>query len=86
MDAVWVENTALCKAYCISREETAALKDAMDALTKRIDENIATTVPPSLDAATSSTTMEEMMMQLSVMQHNIQDILEEVCNPPSNRK
>jgi hypothetical protein len=30
--------------------------------------------------------MEEMMMQLSHIQHNIQDILEAVCNPPGKRK
>jgi hypothetical protein len=86
MDIAWVENTALCEAYCASREETAALKAAVDALMKRIDENIATTAPPSPDTMTSSTMMEEMMMQLSVMQYDIQDILKEVRNPPSKRK
>jgi hypothetical protein len=86
MDAAWVENTALHEAYHASREETAALKAAVDALMKRIDENIATTMPPSPDTATSSTTMEEMTMQLSVMQHDIQDVLEAVRNPPGKRK
>jgi regulator of replication initiation timing len=63
MDAAWTENTALREAYRACREETAALKAAVDALTKRIDETIATTVPPSRDTATSSTTMEEMTMR-----------------------
>jgi hypothetical protein len=86
VDAAWVENTALCKAYRASREETAALKAAMDALTKRMDKTIATTLPPSPDTTTSSTTIEEMMMQLAVMQHDIQDVLEAVRNPPGKRK
>jgi hypothetical protein len=62
MDTAWTENTALCEAYRASREETAALKAAVDALTKRIDETIATTAPPSPDTMTSSTMMEEMTM------------------------
>jgi hypothetical protein len=86
MDAAWTENTALRKAYHASREETAALKAAVDALTKRIHETIFTTVPPSPDTATSSTTMEEMTMQLSVVQDDIQDVLEAVRNPPGKRK
>jgi predicted ATPase with chaperone activity len=86
MDAAWTKNTALWEAYCTSREETAALKTAVDALMKRIDETITTTAPPSPATATSSTTMEEMMMQLSVIQHDIQDVLEAVRNPPGKRK
>jgi hypothetical protein len=86
MDAAWTENTALREAYRTSREETAALKAAMDALMKRIDETIATTAPPSPDTVTSSTMMEEMTMQLSVMQYDIQDVLEAVRYPPSKRK
>jgi hypothetical protein len=86
MDAAWVENTALREAYRASREETAALKAAVDALTKRIDETSTTTMPPSPATATSSTTMEEMTMQLSVVQHDIQDVLEAVRNPPGKRK
>jgi hypothetical protein len=86
MDAAWTENTALHKAYHASREETAALKATMDALTKRIDVTITTTAPPSPDTATSSTIMQEMTMQLSVIQHDIQDVLEVVHNPPSKRK
>jgi hypothetical protein len=86
MDAAWTENTALCKAYCTSREETVGLKAAMDTLMKRIDETIAATMPPLPDTATSFTMMEEMTMQLSVIQHNIQDVLEAVHNPPGKRK
>jgi hypothetical protein len=86
MLVAWTENIALCKAYCTSREETVALKAAMDTLTKRIDETITTTMPPSLHTVTSSTIMEEMTMQLLVIQHNIPDILEAICNPPGKRK
>jgi hypothetical protein len=86
MDAAWTENTALRKAYHASKEETAALSAAVDALMKRIDETITTTVPPSPATVTSSTTMEEMTMQLSVIQHDIQDVLEAVRNPPGKRK
>jgi hypothetical protein len=39
MDAVWTKNTALREAYHTSREETAALKVAVDTLTKKLDEN-----------------------------------------------
>jgi hypothetical protein len=46
MDAAWTENTALREAYRASREETAALKAAVDALTKKIDEITTATVPP----------------------------------------
>jgi hypothetical protein len=86
MDAAWTENTALHEAYHASREQTAALNAAVDTLRKRIDETITTTVPPSLATMSSPAMMEEMMMQLSVIQHDIQDILEAVHNPPSNRK
>jgi transcriptional/translational regulatory protein YebC/TACO1 len=86
MDTTWTENTVLCEAYCRSREETAALKAAVDALTKRIDKTITITMPPSPNTITSSTMIEEMMMQLSDIQYNIQDVLEVVHNPPSKRK
>jgi regulator of replication initiation timing len=86
MDAAWTENTALHKAYHTSREETAALKAAVDALRKRIDRTITTTTPPSPATMSSPTTMEEMTMQLSVVQHDIQDVLEAVYNPPGKRK
>jgi hypothetical protein len=71
MDTAWTENTALRKAYHASREETAPLKAVVDALTTRINENITIPAPPSPDLMASSTTMEEMTMQLSVIQHDI---------------
>jgi hypothetical protein len=86
MDAAWTENTALREAYLASREETAALKAAVDALMKKLDENIATTAPPSPETATPSSAMEEMTMQLSHVQHDIQDVLDAVRNPPGKRK
>jgi hypothetical protein len=86
MDVAWTENTALHKAYCSSREEMVALKAAVDTLTQRLDQHVAILAPPSLDLMASSTTIEEMMMQLSVLQHDIQDVLEAVRNPPSKRK
>jgi hypothetical protein len=86
MDAAWTENTALCEAYCASREETAALKAAVDALMKKLEENTVISTPPSPDTMASSTTMEEMTMQLSHVQHDIQDILDAVRNPPGKRK
>jgi regulator of replication initiation timing len=86
MDKAWMENTALREAYRTCREETAALKAAVETLTKKLDENIATTMPPSPDTATSSASMEEMTMQLSLIQHDIQHILAAICNPPRKRK
>jgi prephenate dehydratase len=86
MDAASTETTALREAYHASREETAARKAAVDTLTKRINETMTTTMPPSPATVTSSTTMEEMMMQLLVVQYDIKDILEAVCNPPGKRK
>jgi hypothetical protein len=67
MDAAWTENTALRKAYRTSREETAALKAAVDSLTQKLDEQLAIPAPPSPDLLASPTTMEEMTMQLSVI-------------------
>jgi hypothetical protein len=34
----------------------------------------------------SSTTIEEMTMQLSIIQHDIQDVLDAVRKPPAKRK
>jgi hypothetical protein len=86
MDAAWVENTALREAYRTSREETAALKAAVHSLRQKIDEQLTIPAPPSPDLLASPTTVEEMMMQLSVVQHDIQDVLEAVRNPPGKRK
>jgi hypothetical protein len=86
MEAVLNQNTALRVAYDAWREETAALKAAVDALTWTLDQHIAIPAPPSPDLTASSTTMEEMTMQLSVIQHDIQDVLEAVRNPPGKRK
>jgi hypothetical protein len=53
MDATWTENMALREAYRASREETAALKAAVDTLMKKPDETIAISTPPSPETATS---------------------------------
>jgi hypothetical protein len=86
IDAAWTENTTLREAYRASREETEALKATVDTLIKKLDENIAISAPPSLGTATTSTTMEEMMMQLSYVQNHIQDVLDIVHNYASKRK
>jgi enamine deaminase RidA (YjgF/YER057c/UK114 family) len=86
MNAMLNDNTVLRAAYDSSRAETAALKAAVDTLTWKFDEQIAIPAPPSPDLMASSTTMEEMTMQLSIIQHDIQDVLEAVRNPPSKRK
>jgi hypothetical protein len=86
MDMTWTMNTTLCKAHHVSREETAALKVAVDVLMKKLNQNIATTVHPLLETMTSTNAMEEIMMYLTHIQHNIQDILDTVCNPPGKRK
>jgi hypothetical protein len=86
VDAAWTENTVLHEAYRASREETAALKSAVGTLMNRIDETTTTTAPPSLATMSSPTMMEEMTMQLSVIQYDIQYILEAVRNPPGKRK
>jgi hypothetical protein len=81
-----LKNTALRRAYHKSTTETVALKTAVDRLTKRLDNNIAPPVLPPPQPTASSTTMEEMTMQLSVVQNHIQDVLAAVRNPPSKRK
>jgi hypothetical protein len=86
MDTVLTDNTVLREAYEASRAETAALKAAVDTLTWKFDEHTAISAPPSPAITASSATMEEMTMQLSVIQHDIQDVLEAVRNPPSKRK
>jgi hypothetical protein len=86
MEAVLNQNTALRVAYDTSREETAALKATVDALIQKLDQHIAIPPPPSPDLTASCTTMEEMTMQLSVIQYDIQDVLDAVRNPPGKRK
>jgi hypothetical protein len=86
MDAVLNDNTELRAAYDASRVETVALKAAVETLTQKFDEQTATPAPLSPNLMASSTTMEEMTMQLSIIQHDIQDVLEAVRNPPGKRK
>jgi hypothetical protein len=86
MDTVVNENTVLRMAYDASKQGTAALKAAVDTLSRKIDEQIAIPAPPSPDLLASTTTMEQKTMQLSVVQHDIQDVLEAVRNPPGKRK
>jgi gas vesicle protein len=86
MDIVLSENSELCTAYNTSKTETVALKAAVDTLTCKLNEHTAISAPPSPEIMASSNTMEEMTMQLSVVQHDIQDVLVVVCNPPGKRK
>jgi hypothetical protein len=81
-----LEEVALRKAYCQSTAETAALKATVDTLMKQLDEHIVFPALPLPDPIASSTSIEEMMMQLSVVQNDIQDILEAIRNPPGKRK
>jgi hypothetical protein len=81
-----LEEVALHKAYRQSTAKTAALKATVDTLMKQLDGHIVFLVLPLPDPTTSSTTMEEMTMQLSDIQNVIQDVLEAVCNPPGKRK
>jgi gas vesicle protein len=86
MDIVLSENSELRIAYNTSKTETVALKAAVDTLTRKLDEHTAISAPPSPEITASSNTMEEMTMQLSVVQHDIQDVLVAVRNPPGKRK
>ncbi|KAI5809299.1 hypothetical protein BZA77DRAFT_361809 [Pyronema omphalodes] len=81
------ENAKLRAAYDSTQGETAALEAAVAALTKKIDEQQQViSAPPSPNLTASSSAMEEMTMQLSVVQHDIQDVLDAVRNPPGKRK
>jgi uncharacterized protein YlzI (FlbEa/FlbD family) len=86
VDRMALEEVALRKAYGQSIAETAALKATVDTLTKQLDEHIVFPALPLPDPMASSSTMEEMTMQLSVVQNDIQDVLEAVRNLPSKRK
>jgi regulator of replication initiation timing len=86
VDKMALEEVALRKAYRQSTAETAALKATVDTLTKQLDERMVIPAPPLPDPATSPSAMEEITMQLSHVQHDIQDVLAAVRNPPSKRK
>jgi hypothetical protein len=81
-----LEEVALRKAYRQSTAEIAALKATVDTLTKQLDEHIVFPALPLPDLATSPSAMEEMTMQLSHIQHDIQDVLAAIRNPPGKRK
>jgi regulator of replication initiation timing len=86
VDKMSLEEVALRKAYRQSTAETAALKATVDTLMKQLDEHIVIPAPPLPDPATSPSAMEEMTMQLSHIQHDIQDVLDAVRNPSAKRK
>jgi hypothetical protein len=86
IDIVLSENSKLCTAYNTSKTETVPLKATVDTLTCKLDEHTTISAPPSPEIIASSSIMEEMTMQLSVIQHDIQDVLVAVCNPPGKRK
>jgi hypothetical protein len=86
VDKMALEEVALCKAYHQSTAKTAALKAIVDTLTKQLDEHIVFQALPLPDPMASSTTMEEMTMQLSVVQNDIQDVLEAIRNRPGKTK
>jgi hypothetical protein len=85
VDKMALEEVALRKAYRQSTPKTAALKATVETLTKQLDEHIVFPALPLPDLAPSPSVMEEMTMQLSHVQHDIQDVLEAVRNPPSKR-
>ncbi|KAI5813968.1 hypothetical protein BZA77DRAFT_295443 [Pyronema omphalodes] len=71
------ENAKLRAAYDSTQAGIAALKAAVAALTKKIDEQQQViSVPPSTNLTASSSAMEGMTMQLSVVQHDIQDVVD----------
>jgi hypothetical protein len=53
---------------------------------KQLNEDIVFMALPLLDPMTSHSAMEEMMMQLTHVQHGIHDIMEAIHNPPGKRK
>jgi regulator of replication initiation timing len=86
VDKMALEEVALRKAYHQSTAETAALKATVDTIMKQLDEHIVFPALPLPDPTTSPSAMEEMTMQLSHIQHDIQDVLAAVGNPPGKRK
>jgi hypothetical protein len=81
-----VEEVALRKAYRQSTAETAALKATVDTLMKQLDKHIVVPALPLPDPMTSSSAMVEMTIQLSNVQHDIQDVLDAIRNAPGKRK
>jgi hypothetical protein len=86
VDKMALEEVALRKAYRQSTAETAALKATVDMLMKQLNECIVIPASPLPDPAASPSAMEEMTVQLSHVQHDIQDVLAAVRNPPGKRK
>jgi hypothetical protein len=86
VDKMALKEVALRKAYSQSTAETAALKATVATLTKQLDEHIVFPALPPPDTATSPSAMAEMTMQLSHVQHDIQNVLEAIRNPPGQRK
>jgi DNA repair exonuclease SbcCD ATPase subunit len=86
VDKMALEEVALHKAYRQSTTETAALKATVDTLTKQLDKRNVILASPLPDLAASTSAMEEMTVQLSHVQHDIQDVLAAVRNPSSKRK
>jgi hypothetical protein len=75
VDKMALEEVALHKAYRQSTAKTAAIKATVDTLTKQLDEHIVFPALPLPDPATCPSAMAEMTMQLSHVQHDIQDVL-----------
>jgi hypothetical protein len=71
VDKMALEEVALCKAYHQSAAETAVLKATVHTLTKQLNEHIIFPALPLPDPVTSPSAMEEMMLQLSHVQHDI---------------
>jgi regulator of replication initiation timing len=86
VDTMALEEVALRKGSRKSTAETAALKATVDTLMKQLDECNVLPALPLPDPTTSPSAMEEMTMQLSHVQHDIQDVLEAVRNPRGKRK
>ncbi|KAI5809405.1 hypothetical protein BZA77DRAFT_361608 [Pyronema omphalodes] len=80
------ENTALQAAYASTQAQVADLTAAVDALTKETKDQHVNSVPPSPTTTPSSAAMEEVTMQLSVVQNDIQDVLDAVRNLPGKTK
>jgi hypothetical protein len=71
VDKMALEEVALYKAYHKSIAETAALTATVDTLTKQLDDGIVFLTLPMPDPIASTTVIEEIMMQLSVVKNDI---------------